>query len=82
MDAQELLNRLQSRKQAILVSLPPNLQSEYEELQTVIRYVKRAINAIPPTNGAISQNDHSHAPEDEAKLGECCCEADSDSPPS
>ena len=45
MDAQELLNRLQSRRQAILVSLAPNLQREYVELQTVIRHVKRVMSA-------------------------------------
>ena len=57
MDAQELLNRLQSRKDAILVSLAPNLQAEYGELQTAIRLVKMAMNAVPSPNETMMQND-------------------------
>ncbi len=78
-DAQEILHRLQCGKQAILVSLAPNLQTEYEELQTAIHHVKRVINAASSANGAISQDVLAHVTEDE---GACRLEADIASPPS
>jgi len=79
-DAQELLDRLQSRKKAILMSLTPNLQTEYEELKTVIRHVKAVIDSVQSANGASSLDAGVHVAEDEAKEEACQFEADVASP--